>query len=660
MTDPQIYEMKLSLNVLEHLGINLYSNVPSVLSEAVANAWDADAKNVRILINQSIGRIEIIDDGIGMTRLEVNDRFLVVGFRRRDKMPGTTPGGRSPMGRKGIGKLSLFSVADNVEVQTIKDGESSALCMCLPDIRENIKDGEGTYFPKSLSSVDRVDFKRGTRIILTELRRGRTIRTASALRKRLARRFSVIGQHQGFRVFVDDTEITPADRDYYGKLQYIWTYDDQSGIKKLCTHLSRDPEDRTPSLTGAQVSISGWLGTVKKSSDLKDDESGDNLNRIAVYVRGKMAQEDILDDFSERGVYASYLIGELRIDTFDKDDLEDAATSSRQHLVEDDSRYQNLKEIIGGELKYIQNKWSEWRTDDGAKKAMEIPAVKGWIEALPSSYKGKAKAWVGRINRISSDTANDDRRLIKHAIIAFEFYKANQGLEQIERIDDQNLESVLDMFQDIDGLEVSLYGQIVHQRLSVIRTLQEKVDDNDKEKIIQRFIFKHLWLLDPHWERVDATEVMEKRVGKLFEEADVQLTKEEKAARIDIGYRQTAGKHVIIEMKRPGVQTNLSDLTKQIRKYRSGIMKILDEIGTPHEPFEIVLLLGRPPSEWNDLGGKKLVKMALEPYRARFVLYDELLQNAYQAYSDYQNKRQSVDRLHDIIQAIEDFAPDNA
>lgn len=35
------YTMSLSLNVLNHLGINLYSSIPAVLSEIVANSWDA-------------------------------------------------------------------------------------------------------------------------------------------------------------------------------------------------------------------------------------------------------------------------------------------------------------------------------------------------------------------------------------------------------------------------------------------------------------------------------------------------------------------------------------------------------------------------------------------------------------------------------------------
>src|SRR5712691_3955300 len=101
------FTLTISLNVLEHLGINLYSNVPSVLAEIVANGWDADASEVRVDWDRNNDRITIQDDGIGMTPQEVNDHFLTVGYRRRDGQPGLTAKGRAPMGRKGIGKLSL-------------------------------------------------------------------------------------------------------------------------------------------------------------------------------------------------------------------------------------------------------------------------------------------------------------------------------------------------------------------------------------------------------------------------------------------------------------------------------------------------------------------------------------------------------------------------
>src|SRR5579862_7276221 len=100
------YTMRLSLSVLDHLGLNLYSNIPAVLSEVVANAWDADAKSVGIVIDLGAGTISVTDDGIGMTASDLNDRFLFVGYKRREAGLSQTPTGRPVMGRKGIGKLS--------------------------------------------------------------------------------------------------------------------------------------------------------------------------------------------------------------------------------------------------------------------------------------------------------------------------------------------------------------------------------------------------------------------------------------------------------------------------------------------------------------------------------------------------------------------------
>ena len=45
---PERLKLAMDLNVLNHLGLNLYSNVPAVLSELIANAWDADASRVDV------------------------------------------------------------------------------------------------------------------------------------------------------------------------------------------------------------------------------------------------------------------------------------------------------------------------------------------------------------------------------------------------------------------------------------------------------------------------------------------------------------------------------------------------------------------------------------------------------------------------------------
>lgn len=204
-----------------------------------------------------------------------------------------------------------------------------------------------------------------------------------------------------------------------------------------------------------------------------------------------------------------------------------------------------------------------------------------------------------------------------------------------------------------------MYGQIIRQRVEVIRALRTKVDENALEKVIQRYIFDHLWLLDPSWERVEASEHMETRVERMFETVNTRLTKQEREGRLDIQYRKTAGKHVIVELKRPDVRVSVYPLAAQIAKYRSAMAKMLEDMELDNEPIEIVCLLGKPPSEWENSDGRRIVKETLRVQQARYVNYDQLLENASQAYSDYMKHKLTVDRLGKIIREIEEYAGPN-
>src|SRR6266699_3668520 len=111
----RLYELTVDLQVLRHLGIGLYSNVPAVVSEMVANAWDADSDNVEITVKDD--EITIKDDGLGMDVEDANKKFLTVGYQKRKSEIETPRYHRQPMGRKGIGKLSAFAIANEVEVR---------------------------------------------------------------------------------------------------------------------------------------------------------------------------------------------------------------------------------------------------------------------------------------------------------------------------------------------------------------------------------------------------------------------------------------------------------------------------------------------------------------------------------------------------------------
>lgn len=654
--------MTLSLNALEHLGINLYSNIPAVLSEIVANSWDADAKNVRITIDKKAETITIEDDGTGMDRDGVIDRFLTVGFKRRDEMGEKTPGGRKPMGRKGIGKLSIFSIAQVAEVYTKSGKEHTAFKMDREIIKKAIAGrAEKPYKPNEITAWPS-DLKKGTRIVLSGLSKSLSGMTVEGLKRRVARRFSIVGSKFGFVVTVNGDPITSEDRGYHNSIEYLWTYGTQTDFTKSCNHLARTAEARLPAISTelkkAGISVTGWIGTVSSPSQLKDEE-GDNLNRLAVFMRGKMAQEDILDEFGQKEIYADYIIGELHCEELDIDDRGDIATSSRQSIKHDDPRFEALRKIILSEIRHIAGKWSDWRRSDGAKTAASVPAVSTWLDGLEGDTKKKAERWIGRLNTIRSPDESDKKELLKASILAFESYRRKAELERLENIKDESLDQILDIFRNIDELELSYYGQIVRLRVEVIRTLQEKLDKNDKELVLRDYIFEHLWLLDPGWERTKGTEHAETKVNAFLKKNTKELKGAAKKGRIDIGYRTTSGKHVIVELKRASVAVPLDDLTKQIRKYRDGAKKILEKTKYKDWPIEIICLVGKAPPEWYEVPGTgpKGVIDTLKTVDARIVFYDELLTNAQQAYADYLEAHVKVDKLWDVFEAIDDFAP---
>src|SRR5690348_16054562 len=111
------YEINVDPRILELLGPNLYTNIYYVLAELIANAYDADAKNVYIISDKD--SISVEDDGHGMS-YENGDikKFLnVAGVSRTNENDShTRSGSRMKMGRKGVGKLAALSVSESVDV----------------------------------------------------------------------------------------------------------------------------------------------------------------------------------------------------------------------------------------------------------------------------------------------------------------------------------------------------------------------------------------------------------------------------------------------------------------------------------------------------------------------------------------------------------------
>lgn len=651
------YVMSLSLNVLNHLGINLYSNIPAVLSEIVANSWDADATTVRIDITDK--EIIIEDNGCGMTLEDINKHFLTVGYQKRETNLESPKYHRPYMGRKGIGKLSMFSIAREVDVisrKTTNHGvENNAFRMNIDSITDVIKKENEIkdYHPDELDVSQNNLENDGTRIILRNLKKNISSLTSEYVKKRVARRFAIIGDEYKFNVTVCGEQVAITDRDYYHKLNYIWYYGDDS--KKFAEYSTKAVHEEKRNneivLNGKTHKISGWIGTVEFSGDLKDGD--ENLNKIVVLVRGKLGQEDILTEYSEGGLYSKYLIGEINADFFDDDEFVDMATTSRQEYRRDDERFVALKTFIQDELKYIQGKWTDLRNEPGEEKAKELlPIIDTWVKSLKGDNRTYAKKMFGKINQIAADDTKK-REIIKYSVLAFEKLRYSNKLSAIENVNVESLESIKDVFLGLDELEATLYYQIIKERIEIIKKFQQITDDNMRERIIQEYLFDHLWLLDPSWERVDGTEFMERTVLKALNKEFDTLSPEERDARLDIGYKETAGKHVVVELKKAKRVVKIGELTQQVSKYSSAMNKVLSETGKASSPYEIVCVLGKPVDNDDSPIHRQQVADSIKSWNARIVYYSELIENAYKAYNEYLMANKESQPLIDLFQKLE-------
>ena len=663
--------MTINLNVLNHLGINLYSNVPAVLSEVVANSWDADATEVNIQIERD--KITITDNGDGMTLKDINDKYLMVGYeRRKSKEDAITAKGRSVMGRKGIGKLSLFSIANIIKVETVKGKERNGFEMSVKAIEEHINEKKQTpYEPNSLSEDKLTLDQKGTRIVLTKIKK-QVYQAPAALQKRLARRFSVIGTDD-FNVTINGVAVTIANRDYFHKIQYLWHFGDKNEeYVKLCkrrsTHKLENEEPRTSKIEvidedDSEVRVypvKGWIGTVVEPKELKDKD-GDNLNKIVIMVRGKLAQEDILEDFPESSIYTKYLIGEIHADFLDLDGKQDIATSNRQEIIKDDRRYIALRKWVDGELRNIRNRWTELRHKAAIEDVRKIPSIADWLDGLREDIRRLAHVMFGKINQYILDDDKDRVDLYKQSIFMFEKLRYKGLLEKLDKVSAENISVLSQIFGSLDELEAYLYYEIVQERLRIIEKLYKHVAENEKEKVIQKYLYDHLWLLDPSWDRAtETTETpfMEQNVQREFDNLDAGLTDEEKRGRFDIKYKMTTGKHVIIELKRADKALDEHALASQVTKYRDALQKLVWAAGK-QEPVEVVCLVGKPLRQWEVPGGQEESKSTLAIRSIRVVLYDELIEDAYRSYQAYLDKNKKAGRIYNIVQSIERDLNDN-
>lgn len=676
-------KFRIELNVLKHLGIGLYSSTPAVVTEIIANAWDADAAEVTITLDVEGDTIVVQDTGHGMTHADVQNKFLAVGYSRRtsDTKAMSKSGQRRVMGRKGIGKLAMFSLAKHITIVTKAQG-SEAVAFSV-DVDELLQAAQSNrdVADFGLTSVDvPADFmlEHGTLIKLTRLS-NKIHKSEQFLRPRLARRFGVFSDT--FQVKLNGKKITRSDAGYYGDLQFLWYFDEatRSQVEPLAVALASVPAEDGKTLEKciaqiledvaferpaptegmpplAPFKVAGFIATVDKPAKL--GKGDDSLNRLAVFANGRLFQEDILPELGDAKYFNSYLVGEIHADFLDSDD-QDRATASRESIRHDDELFQALRAHLGKIFPTISEQWDKWRTAQGYDNTPDKnPEIESWINSFKDSrdrrQADRLMTSIGKLS-LSNDETKDlsaKNMLCRSAIVGFEKLRARSQLDRLELVTDVLSPEFQAIFATLDEIEAGYYLDIVRGRLDVVEKFEKEiVDPKKQEKVAQKYLFDHLWLLDPTWDRVQGSEEMEVPLSAELVRACPDT---EEGARLDIAYRTTAGRHVVIELKRPGLYVPAKKLEEQGRKYVEAVSQWYrehpDAAGRNGSIplIDVYFLVDRAP-DLNPMEAR-----AWEAYALKMLTYKGLIANARLAYASYLNiHKETGGRLVKLLDSLQ-------
>jgi hypothetical protein len=401
------FSFEISLSVLDHLGRNLYRSFITVLGEAISNSWDADAKNVWIVVDKENNFLVIKDDGDGMTAGDFQNKFLKIGYSKRKDGSTITKKGRPYIGRKGIGKLALLSCAKKISAisKTVK-GDYVGGVIDNKDLDQAITD-DLTPQQYHLDIVQDDNFEKykenhtqGTIIYFENINEG-IKNSIEHLKKLIALYFRFSLVDDSFNIFVNGRSVSLDDlKDLSDATEFVWKI---NGLED--PYIGRLSKLKSELINiGNVLKITGFIATVEKPRNLKISGTEEKIG-IDLFVNGRLRERDILKhlpDFSTRHI-ASYLYGQIHFNELDQGE-KDRFTSSREGVVPGDIKYgeliKTLKDKLLGE---ISTKWDELRLERGEDGDDENPRKSLQQRRALSLYNLSSKDYTNdKIDEISN------------------------------------------------------------------------------------------------------------------------------------------------------------------------------------------------------------------------------------------------------------------
>lgn len=573
-----ILEMKFDLNTIDHLGVKLYSSFPPVIAELVSNSYDADAKNVHVIIDNDNKEVQVIDDGTGMSFEEINNNFLIIGRNRRiDDNNDLSPIFRRPVtGKKGLGKLAVFGIAEEIEITSIKDNIKNKFIMNYNDIKER-QSNNGSYRPQVLTYNETTDESNGTKFIIRNITKN-NITDIETLAESLSSKFNFFDNNfvTALTKIVESTEQEGANSEneladktilvtnelYHNRLNKEFSWEFPEDFRELINNNIKLKflED---------MGVTGHIFT--NQTPLQKKHTG-----FILYARRKLVQDKSFFDERSNDRFHSYVSGYFHVDFVDNDNLQDFVSTDRRSLLWDQNEdLSKLKEGLDELIKKINYKWRENRKNDQETKINEVIGDHFYDEVSPAD-----KIILQRFQKqLTSNVEYDDSAVEKVAELMtslktqlhFEYFK-----NYVSKIADEDitLEEIEEISQDWEKIEIYEMSKIAMGRIETINRFENFIKNNASEtKEIQPFLEKFPWILDPRMTKFDREVTFSKILKENFPDQEL----EERNRRIDFICSNVNGKVHIIELKRPNIKLTNKEINQAL-EYHEFLIRNRTEI----------------------------------------------------------------------------------
>ena len=548
-------ELKLIIQpkVIDHLGIKMYQKPVDVVSEFIANSWDADAEIVEITINTD--EIKIVDNGIGMTYEQCQEYFLTVGRNRREDSGRSISDekNRPVLGRKGIGKFAGFGIASKIIVKTISksNGELTEFEMDINRILEfDARDSnEKPIAVRNYESEnDQKKNEHGTTIILSGIDTG-SIKIDNFITE-LSRRFLLTQFYDDFSIKVNGSDLPDS---FSEEMEFVFPRDLSEEEKSELGVSGIEGEWAKEGFEGNEIK---WrIGFYEEPIQVEE------LRGISIFVKGKLAQKPFYFDLSGgiSGQFGlEYMTGQIQMDFIDEGDNDLIATERQRINLQTDLG----KKIRGWGIEKIKLLSSIWKARRSERRIQELnDKISGFRDRLDALPKTERKTVETVLKKIATFPRLGQRRYqdwCNDILTSWEKGRLKDLITEMSETDDLDEQKFLDVLSESGVLTALNIAESIKTKIVTIGELKQRVESKQLENSVRDFIYDNPWLIHPQWE----TFKKERSVLKLIKDIGKKhLNLEDFKGRVDLAL-SSGSDLLIVEFMRPSLKINLDHLDR--------------------------------------------------------------------------------------------------